>query len=90
MPYINKTDREQFRSLVAAMEDSPPETAGELHYLIANLCDTFFNQFTEAYEIHNEIMGVLSCAASEWYRVKVAPYEDKKIMENGSVFAEKI
>ena len=30
-------------------------------------------------------MGVLSCVGAEFYRRVIAPYEDKKIIQNGDV-----
>ena len=38
------------------------------------------------YAVYNRAMGVFDCAAREFYRRVVAPYEDKKIMENGDVY----
>jgi hypothetical protein len=37
------------------------------------------------YANFNEIMGVLSCVAQEFYRRWAVPYEDQKIRENGDV-----
>jgi broad-specificity NMP kinase len=34
----------------------------------------------------NSVMGVLSCVSAELYRRLAAPYEDRKIKENGDVY----
>jgi len=33
-----------------------------------------------------DILGAFKCAWSEFYRRKVAPYEDQKMVENGDVY----
>jgi len=71
-------------------EDPSLETPGELNYIICKICleyeEHHMKEGKESYKLHNEIMGVLECAKLEWYRRKVAPYEDKKIEENGDIF----
>lgn len=42
------------------------------------------NEFTS--EAHRTILGVLECVKLELYRRVAAPYEDRKIEENGDVF----
>ena len=37
------------------------------------------------YQTMNDIMGALAGAQIEFYRRKVAPYEDTKIKDNGDV-----
>ena len=34
----------------------------------------------------SQAVGTLYCTAAEFYRRKVAPYEDQKVQENGDVF----
>lgn len=59
--------------------------AGELNYLITRIIDDYLGD-AQSYRRFNEVIGVLECAKLEYYRRKVAPYEDKKIQENGDVF----
>ena len=47
----------------------------------------YARRLTEAnYNLHNEIMGVFASAQAEYYRRCVAPYEDRKRVENGDVY----
>jgi hypothetical protein len=81
MPYIRPCPARQ----IADNElDGLPNGPGELNYLITKLCLDYLG--TESYSKYNEVIGVLECAKLEMYRRAVAPYEDKKIAENGDVY----
>lgn len=63
-----------------------PSTEGELNYLITKHVKDFVNRMGGVHYVNiNEVIGVLFCAALEYYRTTAAPYEDKKIAENGDV-----
>jgi hypothetical protein len=81
MPYIDKTRREAFAKKVLSICNS-----GDLNYLITQLCQEYLELQGEKYHTYNEIIGALECAKQELYRRKIAPYEDKKIKENGDVY----
>ncbi len=84
MPYIKQEDRTRFEHWLRGASLSPPKTAGELNYLITRLCHIFLA--TDAkYQDYNDVMGALEGAKLEFYRRHVAPYENKKIEENGDV-----
>lgn len=86
MPYIKQEDRDNFAfPLVEAINQTEIGTPGNLNYLITTLCKKFLSETRESYERHNSIVGVLESAKLEWYRRRVAPYEDVKIDENGDV-----
>ena len=85
MPYIKQADR--------TAANIAPNTAGELNYAITKLVVEYVawqihaRKLTEAnYNLHNEIMGVFASAQAEYYRRCVAPYEDRKRVENGDVY----
>lgn len=80
MPYIKKEDRDRIKN-----QDGLPRTAGELNYVITTLIHCYINSLGESYQAYNDVLGVLEGAKLELYRRKVAPYEDKKIKENGDV-----
>lgn len=80
MPYIKQRDKYRLRH-----QDSTPCSAGELNFLITELCNEFID--TKNYAKLNEVIGVLECAKLEFYRRIVAPYEDKKIEQNGDVYS---
>lgn len=87
MPYIPEAER-------APLDQAFPVTAGELNYSITLLCDNYLaykcalNERVGYREI-NEVVGVLECAKLEFYRRIAAPYEDKKMQENGDVYTVK-
>lgn len=82
MPYIKRPERNKFNEGLAALK---PSTTGELNYLITCLCRDFLFREGEKYETYDRIIGALECAKLEFYRMRVAPYEDQKIKENGIV-----
>jgi len=79
MPYISDHKR---RSIEYGM---PPGNVGELNYAITMEINRFLHG-TVDYQAFNDVIGVLECAKLELYRRLVAPYEDKKIAENGDVY----
>jgi len=85
MPYIKSEDRTNFKYLVKEIKTSPPETAGELQYLIAVLIKEMFANSDMRYQNCNDILGALNGANLEFYRRYVAPYEDQCIFDNGDV-----
>ena len=88
MPYITQQDRGNFMWIRQAIEDSPPETAGEIQYLIALIIHQFIYNKGLNYQNCNDVMGALSGANMEFYRRFVAEYEDSKIRDNGDVYYE--
>ena len=82
MPYIEQDSRPGFDE---AIEQLKPEKAGELNYVISRICADYLARKGKKYSNLNEIMGVLSCVAKEFYRRVAAPYEDEKIKENGDI-----
>lgn len=81
MPYIMPALRKHLEPTTAVDAANP----GELNFQITMLCKQYLETHGESYNTHNAIMGVLTCAPLEWYRRRTAPYEDKKIEENGDV-----
>ena len=55
-----------------------------LFYLNNTAAEVNFDQAT-LYENFNAMIGALECCKQEYYRRIIAPYEDKKIEENGDV-----
>lgn len=87
MPYIKKEDR------VRATLN--PQTVGELNYAITQLINKYadymedhapLDKMHKGYQLYNDVIGALECCKLEVYRRVLAPYEDKKIRENGDVF----
>jgi hypothetical protein len=61
------------------------KTAGELNYQFTELLIDYFKRNSN-YQGINDIIGALEGAKLEFYRRIVAPYEDKKILENGDIY----
>lgn len=81
MPYIVQSARKPARY--------HPQNPGELNYAITTLVNQYLRDTAMSppnYNNWNEVIGVLECAKLELYRRHVAPYEDKKIVENGDVY----
>ena len=82
MPYIDSRRRLRIDS------GERPQTPGELNYRITRLLQTYIDvtKGGVSYTNINEVIGVLECVKLELYRRMSAPYEDKKIEENGDVY----
>jgi hypothetical protein len=85
MPYIKLEARaplnpRRWRGYLA------PSSAGELNYQITQIVLGYLNEQTANYDTLNAIVGALESAKAEFQRRVVAPYEDRKIEENGDVY----
>jgi hypothetical protein len=87
MPYVKPEVKSMLKSTVTAIEQNPPITVGDLNFLITKLCQSFLEKNTFInYQSYNDVIGALECCKLEFYRRAVAPYEEKKIAENGDVY----
>lgn len=88
MPYIKIEDRLKYNQVLTEIKQiihniSEDKLAGELNYLITEI--THITTENANYRRFNKVIGVMESAKLELYRRKIAPYEDKKISENGDV-----
>lgn len=88
MPYITEEDRQGIHEEIGIFE---PHNGGELQYAIALLIQRHYEWLQSKkgsvrYADMEAVMGALNGANLEHYRMVVAPYEDKKIKENGGVY----
>lgn len=88
MPYIKEIDRIRYNTLIKDLAERlkkiPEEDRdGHINYCITMLFKLLY--YPPKYRRYNRAMGVLECIKQEFYRRVVAPYEDKKIAENGDV-----
>lgn len=88
MPYIFKDMRGSLDPV--GMTAKQPTTEGELNFVITSLCVEYIEQKGLNYAHVNEVIGALECAKLELYRRVAAPYEDKKIKENGDVYRDEV
>ncbi len=88
MPYIAKSDRPQYQEIVQQLAAMIPQDRmarpGHINYVVSLLLDKIYGNAMR-YADHNEVIGVLECIKDEFYRRKTAPYEDKKILEEGDL-----
>ncbi len=82
MPYIKKAQR---HNLDKYLDKIYVLNGAELNYCFTKLCHIFIKEEGESYATFIECISALECAKQELYRRKVAPYEDKKIEENGDI-----
>ena len=91
MPYITKGRREMYDC-----EGIPvPETGGDLQFLIAHMIDELLierklDKGIIRYADLEEILGALAGAKSEFYRLVVSKYEEKKMKDNGPVYSTEL
>ena len=87
MPYISPANRPKFDAGLALLKEELGKSGydpGELNYVISCLLYDGFAA-NPRYAEANKLLGVMEAAKLEFYRRKVAPYEDTKIVENGDV-----
>lgn len=84
MPYIAQGRRKEIDEYI--IDNFAIKNAGELNYLLTKLIRNYFNFNGRRYQQINDIVGALEGAKMEFYRRVAAPYEDKKILENGDVY----
>lgn len=87
MPYIKQSQRTPIDKHIAPLLEhlkSVPveEQDGALNYAVTKI---LHEVYPVKYFHINRVLGVLSAIAREYYRRVVAPYEDRKIDENGDV-----
>ncbi len=83
MPYITN---EAKLELAAGRR---PRTVGELNYCFTRLMIEYCHDNLSYGDI-NDVIGAVEGAKMEFYRRMVVFYEDKKIIENGDVYIQKI
>jgi len=79
MPYIPQSEKKRVD------QDNLITTAGQFNYALNQLISIYIDQNDFNYQTSNDIIGAMECAKLELYRRLVAPYEDKKIVQNGDV-----
>ena len=87
MPYIKKEDRGKWEEIIKQVVEQlkqldEKDIEGNLNYFITKILK---DTYEPKYFNYNRAMGLLECIKQEFYRRQVAPYEDKKIQENGDV-----
>lgn len=89
MPYIRSSTRTDLdmhlvpltKELISRGDNFEGDLNYSISFILNALCETKLS-----YAAANRIIGALECAKLEFYRRVAAPYEDKKIEENGDVY----
>lgn len=85
MPYIKESQRGRLDLLINPLIiQLATAHEGDVNYAITRIIDGVYGQ--GGYAVFNRAMGVLECVRQEFYRRRVAPYEDQKKEENGEVY----
>lgn len=81
MPYIEAGIR-------AAIDSGRmlPRNVGELTYAMTKVALAHVEKKGMSFAVFAEVMAALHATDQEFYRRMVAPYEDRKILENGDVY----
>ncbi|MEM2956243.1 MAG: hypothetical protein QW041_01550 [Candidatus Pacearchaeota archaeon] len=87
MPYIKQKQRKKWERLINEINEiikkiPERELDGELNYLFSKI---LIMAYPPKYFNYNRAIGLLECIKQEFYRRRVAPYEDKKIKENEDI-----
>lgn len=80
MPYINKERRKNL------LYTGHVENIGELNYMFTCLAIKYIKDHGLSYDTLNAVMGAFDCAAKEFNRRLIVPYENTKINSNGDVY----
>jgi len=87
LPYIKQENRDRFNNNDIDSElFNGTVTAGDLNYIFTRIAHNYIiGKGKESYQAYNDIIGALEGCKLELYRKKIAPYENKKINENGDI-----
>lgn len=85
MPYIKQAKRDELQAAIVDLLDALElSTPGDLNFVISSL---IWSKWMDdpSYTKGNELMGVLECAKLEFYRRRLAAYENRAITANGDL-----
>ena len=85
MPYIDPNDRLPLNHAIEKLAIEI-DNGGELNYTISRLIKLLIDKWGERYTNYEKIVGALMCIMMELYRKRTGPYEDKKEIENGTIW----
>jgi len=88
MPYITLARREAFALLEEELKSTRTDTPGELVYLFCRVADLYVSQHLVEFRVMNDVIGALENAKLEFHRKVVADFENKKELENGTVWGQ--
>lgn len=84
MPYIKPERRTLFDAYLEACADQILNK-GDFNYCIYKLASLLVDRIGENYQNLGMCSSAMENAKLEWYRKRVAPYEEQKVDENGDI-----
>lgn len=84
MPYIKNKKRSELDGLLQDLALKIDEE-GELNYCFYKLSSLLIERIGESYTRLSMCSSAMEHAKLEWYRRRLAGYEDEKIAENGDI-----
>jgi len=94
MPYLRDEEKKVLEDLITTSVNKIEEiggycySSGDLNYVITKIILGYFKTRGGRYKQINDVVGAMEGAKLEFYRKVVAPYEEIKESENGSVYKE--
>ena len=92
MPYVDNATRQLLEPGLEAVACRIAKIVytrpGDMNYAISMLIKKVYGEKLKYHECA-EVISTLECVKLEFYRRRVAPYEDKKILENGDLYIDK-
>ena len=88
MPYIPQVERKAWQSALAKVASIIVDRGmsnGDLNYLMTKLALYYIIRHGKSYNTLSDVIKAFECAKLEFYRRHVAPYEDRKITQNGDI-----
>ena len=91
MPYIANDRRAKLESVarlsefVQSLSRVEQLGSGDLNYIFSTIINAVWRD-NKSYGTGNNIIGMLDCVKTEFYRRILTPYEDDKIKKNGDVY----
>ena len=82
MPYIKQEERENMDNVVEEMMIAGVKADGDLNYILFKYCKKFIGP---SYNNYKNFCGELRQCATEIERKLLAPYEEEKEKQNGSI-----
>ncbi len=85
MPYIKGDSKRGELDKLAVQLLLNGKITGNLNYFLFKLCKLYIKECGESYAAYKNFIGELEMCKLELYRKQVAPYEELKEKENGSI-----
>lgn len=90
MPYLGPRVNENRRRRLEADTLTPAANTAELNFQLTRFANAYLEHHGVSYRTINDVVGALECAKRELQRRVADPYEQRKLEENGDVYAAEV